>query len=588
MHNAAYKRFVPAAWDSQNEPNGGIGMKSYIQKFICLLWIFGVFFCMPDKAVAAETVDFEQIKKGIVEIQSGFYDSTGAFRMVNSGSGFLLSNAEGKTYIIVGNSIAQTSKSEAEQFCGKQKIDIENLSFDNVTKVVVKGDVTADVSLDTDSERKDFAILSTGNVLNEKKSLRLREDFKWETGKKIYLLAFRQKKENQEYISADVNMYQGEIVNRDVSLDNEYSFNFSAELPEDCTGGVLLDEEGYVVGIRNDEMSDATNDYHAATSITEIIEVLDNWNIYYDSALKDQKRDELKELYQECMQMCDSGLYKKKSVQEMQTALEKVKALESMTEVSLESTQEAYEQLQGEKEGMVRKMETIRIIFWMLAGVIVILLVWLAQLLVRNYLDKKKEEKKGDEQTSRRRKQTSDTERGQRVAQTYQKSLENQQSKGIAQQNLEKNSQNMNCQQRDRQEREQDTSDRYAGVRFSNEPQWEDNGSMDFRVSEQKQKEILLSLIRVSSGEKFTLSQKRAIIGKGMDADIQIKGNTAVSRKHAEIRRVDGGYCIRDMESLNGTFVNGRKMHPMESQRISGGDEVVLANEKFVIRNSGK
>lgn len=562
----------------ENKPSGGIDMRSYIQKFICLLWILGVFFCISDKAVAAEAVDFEQIKKGIVEIQSGFNDANGLFRMVKSGSGFLLSNTEGKTYIIAGNSIAQTSKNEIEKFCGNQEIAIENLSLDDVTKVVVKGDVTVDVSLDTDSEKKDFAILSTGNVLNEKKSLRLRDDFQWEAGDKIYLLAFRQREENQEYIASDVNMYQGKIENRDISLDSEYSFNFSAELPEDCTGGVLLDEEGYVIGIRNDGMSNASNDYHVATSITEIIEVLDNWTIYYESALKDQGRNDLRELYQECTQMCDSGRYKKKSVQEMQTALEEVKALENMTEVSLESTQDAYEQLRSVKEKMVQKMEKIQLIFWTLAGIIAILLIWLILLLVRNYLDKKKEqEKRGTDQTKNRTRRSVSND--QRRSFSAFNQIEAQKNN-----NLAGSSQSLENLQQSQTGVHQNSSASQKVNNLDNRD-WEDNGSMDLRVLERQQKEVLLSLLRVRSGEEFTLSQDRTVIGKGMDADIQIKGNTAVSRKHAEIQHVEGGYCIRDLESLNGTFVNGRKLRSLESQQIGAGDELVLANERFLIKS---
>lgn len=531
-------------------------MRRFIRKIICLIWVFDIFCCMSDKAVAAEATDFEQIKKGIVEIQSGFNDSNGTFHKVKSGSGFLLSNTEGETYIVVGNSIAQTSKNEMEEFCKIHGIDVENLSLDDVIKVIVKGDVMVDAFLDTDSERKDFAILHAGNVLNEKKSLRLRDDFEWKEGENICFMAFQQEKENQEYNASDVNEYPGKIENKDLNLEGEYSFNFSSELPEDCIGGVLLDEEGYVIGIRNDGISDAENNYHAATSIAEIIEVLDNLSIYYDSSLKDEKRNELQKLYQECKEMCENGQYKDKSVKEMQTVLEEVKSLENMVEVSLESTQNAYEMLQDAKKGMVQKMEKIQIIFWVLAVVIALLLIWLIQLLIRNHLDKKKEQ--SNDQIGRTDRQV------QKDATT-------------------KNSQNINPSQQEERHQKQENTYRYESS--LEESRCQDYGSMDLRILNQEQKQIPLSLIRVKSGESFPLIKGKCVIGRGADADIQIKGNTPVSRKHAEILCENGDYYIQDLESLNGSYVNGKKLLPFEPQKIQEGDIVALANERFEIKN---
>lgn len=65
------------------------------------------------------------------------------------------------------------------------------------------------------------------------------------------MLSFRQEIKGQQFMDSDVEEYIGEIQIKDVNLDKEYSFRYAAELPDDCIGGVLLDEEGYVIGIPN-------------------------------------------------------------------------------------------------------------------------------------------------------------------------------------------------------------------------------------------------------------------------------------------------------------------------------------------------
>jgi hypothetical protein len=66
-----------------------------------------------------------------------------------------------------------------------------------------------------------------------------------------------------------------------------------------------------------------------------------------------------------------------------------------------------------------------------------------------------------------------------------------------------------------------------------------------------------------------------------------VAGNTvvladpAVSRKHAGIRRVDGGYELADFGSTNGVYVNG---HRMPKKLLAGGDVIRVGNSELVFR----
>jgi pSer/pThr/pTyr-binding forkhead associated (FHA) protein len=61
------------------------------------------------------------------------------------------------------------------------------------------------------------------------------------------------------------------------------------------------------------------------------------------------------------------------------------------------------------------------------------------------------------------------------------------------------------------------------------------------------------------TGESCNIAVKTFCIGKTPENNCRIKSDV-VSRKHAVIRWIQGEYYIEDLNSFNGTFVNGRKI----------------------------
>jgi diguanylate cyclase (GGDEF)-like protein len=57
-------------------------------------------------------------------------------------------------------------------------------------------------------------------------------------------------------------------------------------------------------------------------------------------------------------------------------------------------------------------------------------------------------------------------------------------------------------------------------------------------------------------GVRYTLGDTELVIGRGDGCDIQIP-DCSVSRRHASLRPGPGGFYAVDLESTNGTFVNG-------------------------------
>ena len=79
------------------------------------------------------------------------------------------------------------------------------------------------------------------------------------------------------------------------------------------------------------------------------------------------------------------------------------------------------------------------------------------------------------------------------------------------------------------------------------------------------------------AGESFTIDQDRMSIGRTPDAAVFLDDVT-VSRNHALLVRRQDGYYIDDLGSLNGTYVNRRRI---ESHKLSDGDEIQVGKYKL-------
>jgi pSer/pThr/pTyr-binding forkhead associated (FHA) protein len=79
------------------------------------------------------------------------------------------------------------------------------------------------------------------------------------------------------------------------------------------------------------------------------------------------------------------------------------------------------------------------------------------------------------------------------------------------------------------------------------------------------------------AGESFTLTRDRLTVGRRPDSDVFLDDVT-VSRDHAVIVRRGSDYYLDDCGSLNGTYVNRRRI---ESQRLSDGDELQIGKYKL-------
>jgi FHA domain/zinc-ribbon domain len=81
-----------------------------------------------------------------------------------------------------------------------------------------------------------------------------------------------------------------------------------------------------------------------------------------------------------------------------------------------------------------------------------------------------------------------------------------------------------------------------------------------------------------SSGSRYLLDTEIVTAGRQPDSDIFLDDVT-VSRRHAEFRRIEDGFAVRDVGSLNGTYVNRDRI---EDVLLSDGDEVQIGKFRLV------
>jgi pSer/pThr/pTyr-binding forkhead associated (FHA) protein len=79
------------------------------------------------------------------------------------------------------------------------------------------------------------------------------------------------------------------------------------------------------------------------------------------------------------------------------------------------------------------------------------------------------------------------------------------------------------------------------------------------------------------AGESFFPSGERTLIGRSPECDVFLDDVT-VSRRHAELLRNGEKFTISDLGSLNGTFVNKKRI---ESTTLEDDDEVQIGKYRL-------
>ena len=84
------------------------------------------------------------------------------------------------------------------------------------------------------------------------------------------------------------------------------------------------------------------------------------------------------------------------------------------------------------------------------------------------------------------------------------------------------------------------------------------------------------------AGERHEITSSRVVLGRSRACDVHVP-DVNVSRRHAEVRQEGTTYWIVDLDSTNGTVLNGKAV---ERERLRDGDTITLGSTEIVFGRS--
>ena len=97
-----------------------------------------------------------------------------------------------------------------------------------------------------------------------------------------------------------------------------------------------------------------------------------------------------------------------------------------------------------------------------------------------------------------------------------------------------------------------------------------------------KEKEVYF--YHLKTNEKIVMQKFPCVIGSDGDCVDICLSDTSVSRRHAIIRYIQDRFILIDLNSKNGTFINGSPILPEHEMEIHDNDVIRFSRNEFVFR----
>ncbi len=502
-------------------------------KYIMITVIIIMLNIALSKNVWAKKISVENAKNAIVEVQAGVESYSGDFYKIKSASGFVIYNQQNGAYIVTTNHTINISNKEKNNICKKKKIDSSASGLSTRIRVIVEGDVSTNVEVKAKSKKDDFCVLAVDDVLNKKSVLHLSSGDDSYVGDDIYVLGYSPNTEKSGvYNSDDVEIHNGKIQDTSAKVSSNIYLQHSAVIVPEQSGGPILDKDGYLLGMANSSVVNKSMNIYYALPIDKIKTILDNYGISYESKEKDIAYEKMKSLYEKSKKDINSNSYKNESKELLKDSVQKTEELLKQTEFSIDDIENVNKQMIEGENYLIKKKSKIFIIKSVLLIFLLIVFIRMLWKIIAFCKLKKNVAKLKDE-----------TVMQQKAGNSMQQEDES----------VNSDSKNLNS--------------------VENNEYFESNETVIIRpyngTAEAKPDYLRVNpavfdpakafLMDQITGKKYYISKKEYRIGKNQDNDLTINSNV-ISRKHAVIFWSEGRYYIKDFDSANGTFVNGKEL----------------------------
>lgn len=101
---------------------------------------------------------------------------------------------------------------------------------------------------------------------------------------------------------------------------------------------------------------------------------------------------------------------------------------------------------------------------------------------------------------------------------------------------------------------------------------------------EEQQPTLIFKSINSLEHIELKINKKEYVIGRNpLSTDGVITNNKAIGRTHCKILYKEEKYYLVDLNSANGTYLNEKRINPMQEYQVNNGDYIRLANSDFQI-----
>lgn len=529
-------------------------------------------------------------KKGVIMIRTGTTNLDGKrYAYAQGGTGFLIN----ETTVVTCDHVVTLDSSYIESAMKDLNMTEKQVLDHQYIEVVVVRDVAISATVKTASANMDLAVLELKQQLLDREMLTLRHSSEVESTEECFALGFPQMISNLDnkttYTTEDVTVTNGKVY--------KISAQAVADAPVDCvisstklekgnSGGPLVDENGYVIGIcefgtTNDGFD---TDYYYAIAVDNLISMLDPLGIAYQissgsgsvvvpdskdgntdsepqetpTPTPEQKDTSSLERVIETAEGIDVGQYTEESVKALQDAVKDAKKKmnsDTATQADLKAAEEAIAKAQAALVP-VKKGLSMPIIIGIIAAAILLLVV-----IIILATRKKKPEPQPVPQPVGPIKteppvppvppmQPVQPVRpmgpGPQAPVNYPGSVPT----GVL---------------------NQGTTETTVLTSGAGETTVLSQNAITYG-----------KLIRSKNSETIKITSDNFKVGRQRNAvDYCIADNTAVGRVHAIFVSKNGVTYLKDNNSTNGTFINNVRVKTNSETQISSGDKIVLGDEEF-------
>ena len=88
-------------------------------------------------------------------------------------------------------------------------------------------------------------------------------------------------------------------------------------------------------------------------------------------------------------------------------------------------------------------------------------------------------------------------------------------------------------------------------------------------------------LVVIAKGTVFSVESAPVTVGRGGQNDLVLDGDEFASARHARIEARGDGVWVQDLDSTNGTFLNGARV--VGAERMSAGDVLRVGETDLVV-----